>query len=59
MSGEIVPRPGLEVEIDAGRGRLLHPERPGRPEGKWFVLVGKKAHARTLEEMGLLEGRSR
>jgi len=56
VSGGIVPRPGLEVEIDAGRGRLLHPERPGRPAGRWLVLVGKKAHARTMEEMSLLKG---
>ena len=59
MSGEIVPRPGLEVEIDAGRGKLLHPERPGRPEGKWFVLVGKEAHVCSLDEMSLPRGASR
>ena len=51
MSGGIVPRPGLEVEIDAGRGRLLHPGRPGHPEGGWFVLIGKKAYVRRLDEM--------
>lgn len=52
---EVVPRPGLEVEIDVGRGRLLHPVLPGRPDGSWFVLVGKKAHARGLDEMSLSE----
>ena len=45
MEGErakLQPRPGLKVTVTVdGRkveGRLLHPERPGFPDGAWVVV---------------------
>jgi hypothetical protein len=63
MEGEragLKPRPGLKVAVTVGgrrtEGQLLHPERPGYPDGAWVVVFDDgMADAFGLEEMETAE----
>lgn len=49
-------KPGQRVQTPKGRGQVLHPERPGYPEKRWVVVIGKTGHIIKQEDMVVVDG---